>query len=365
MKEKKFEAVLKRSVAMFNMMTGRDLTEREGNAFIQIFDLVDEFHQPGADDATEAFNVITAVQPKKGLRDRPADDILQKLNIPTFVAAEDSPRQEVETPPVDMPRHSCGCPDGCCTCTDQMLSTVAEKHDVDPQVLAQLAKAECAEPMRWVASVGPDDQTPEKAQEVDAAWQAREIEQAEEFDSIEAARRAKPTADGAVRYVQTGDKNRHPVGYDWQICALCRSGSKPNSIIRCYRSEPTPEEFYDLYIRFERQTHWVFLNRWNNGAGRWDSVNKQYLAEHEQALRNLRGTLPPRVTKVSVGGEPPKLNLLAIAKTGWLKPEFPWRISRKDGHCVYLDHEPTRVELTRNSDMKFLAVKQKRPEIYL
>ena len=104
MKEKKFEAVLKRSVAMFNMMTGRDLTEREGNAFIQIFDLVDEFHQPGTDDATEAFNVITAVQPQKGLRDRPAADILQKLNIPTFVAAEDSPRQEVETPPVDIRR---------------------------------------------------------------------------------------------------------------------------------------------------------------------------------------------------------------------------------------------------------------------
>lgn len=372
MNEKKYEAVLKRCVTMFNMMTGRDLTQREGNAFIQLFDLVEEFHEAGAGDAAEVFNTIAAVQPRKGLRDRPASEDLQKLQIPVLG----------EKPTV-MPRHPCGCPDGCCTCvTEVSLDDVAKRTGIDAGVLEQLAKAESAEhgkpiggkvelplgeptPMRWVAAIGPDDHTPEKAQEVDAAWQAREIEQAEEFDSIEAARRAKPATDGAVRYVQTGDKNRHPVGYDWQICALCRSGSKPNSIIRCYRSEPTPEEFYDLYIRYERQTHWVFLNRWNNGAQRWENVNDRYLAENEKALRNLRGTLPPRVTRVTSGGEPPKLNLLAIAKTGWLKPEFPWRISRKDGHCVYLDHEPTRVELTRNSDMKFIAVKQKRPEIYL
>lgn len=61
--EQKFEAVLKKSVAMFNMLTGKTMTEQEGRAFIDIFDLA-EAYTAGVVEvpaSAEAFDVLSQV----------------------------------------------------------------------------------------------------------------------------------------------------------------------------------------------------------------------------------------------------------------------------------------------------------------
>ena len=390
MKQQKFEATLKKSVAMFNMLTGRDLTEREGSAFIHIFDLVDDYTGAGG-DAVQTFDVLSQAAPKPGLRETPAAKDLQKLDLPVFTDTRPQTDQELYKSVSD-----CDCPEGRCTCTDQMLANVPSRaakvivestptgvsspwldgrlKGIKPKNgkplggMVELALGEPS-PMRYVASVGPDDQTPEKAQEIDAAWQSRDEEHVQERSRIEQERVARAASEKAARYVETTDRHKHPVGYDWQVCALCRDGARDNSFIRCYKSEPTPEEFFELYRLYDAHSHWVFINRWNAGAQRWDKFLEEYLEQHAQAIRNLRGTIPPRVIKVSKDPEELKGRDVSMPPMSdpWEEADKPWRIRYYSDVMqrvifTYIDKKPTGAEMAHFHHTKCLAVSQARPK---
>lgn len=404
MKQQKFEATLKKSVAMFNMLTGRDLTEREGSAFIHIFDLVDDYTGAGS-DAVQAFDVLSQAAPKPGLRETPAAKQLQELDLPVFTDTRPQTAQELYKSVSD-----CGCPEGRCTCTDQMLANVpsraakvavestpasvspwldarpkgvkqdsamaaaAKQYGIRPKVLEQLAKAESADNKQPIGGIvetaaGVFSAEPEKQAEIDAAWQSRDEEHVQERSRIEQERVARAASEKAARYVETTDRHKHPVGYDWQVCALCREGARDNSFVRCYKSEPTPEEFFELYRLYDAHSHWVFINRWNAGAQRWDKFLEEYLEQHAQAIRNLRGTIPPRVIKVSKDPEELKGRDVSMPPMSdpWEEADKPWRIRYYSDVMqrvifTYIDKKPTGAEMAHFHHTKCLAVSQARPK---
>ncbi|WP_109217582.1 hypothetical protein [Klebsiella pneumoniae] len=404
MKQQKFEATLKKSVAMFNMLTGRDLTEREGSAFIHIFDLVDDYTGAGS-DAVQAFDVLSQAAPKPGLRETPAAKDLQKLDLPVFTDPRPQTTQELYEAVAD-----CGCPEGRCTCTDQMLANVpsraakvvvestpasvspwldarpkgvkqdsamaaaAKQYGIRPKVLEQLAKAESSDNKQPIGGIvetaaGVFSAEPEKQAEIDAAWQSRDEEHVQERSRIEQERVARAASEKAARYVETTDRHKHPVGYDWQVCALCREGARDNSFVRCYKSEPTPEEFFELYRLYDAHSHWVFINRWNAGAQRWDKFLEEYLEQHAQAIRNLRGTIPPRVIKVSKDPEELKGRDVSMPPMSdpWEEADKPWRIRYYSDVMqrvifTYIDKKPTGAEMAHFHHTKCLAVSQARPK---
>ncbi len=208
--------------------------------------------------------------------------------------------------------------------------------------------------------VEPVPATAAPADQVEAAWKQRELQQAEEFDEIEANRRKAEK--GVMRI--TGDRRDRINGFDWQLIALPRDKNPDGAHFRVFTREPTPEEFFELYKLYDAMTHYVHLNKWSNGYRRYEAITPDYMERHAVALRNIRGTIV-RVSKVTKGDGPRPLNLVAIAQTGWEKPEFQWCIQRKDGFRQYQDKEPTRVELMRASTTSLVATKQQRPEIYL
>lgn len=354
MKQQKFEATLKKSVAMFNMLTGRDLTEREGSAFIQIFDLVDEYTGTGG-DAVQTFDVLSQAQPAKpGMRETPAAKELQALDIPTLA------HREVYAAVAD-----CGCPEGRCTCTNEMLANVPSRA---AKVIVESTPTSIS-PWLDRGPKGLQRTDPAKQAEIDAAWQTRDREQAQESERIEESIRTSAASEKASRYVNTNGRDKHPVGYDWQVCALCREGSPNNSTVRCYKSKPTPEEFFELYRLYDAHTHWVFINRWNAGAQRWDRYLHEYLQEHEQEIRNLRGTIPPRVVKVSK--DPDELRGRDVSEppmsAPWEEDDKPWRIryfSDVMGRVIftYVDKKPTGAEMMHFHHTKCLAVSQAKPK---
>ena len=405
MKQQKFEATLKKSVAMFNMLTGRDLTEREGSAFIHIFDLVDDYTGAGS-DAVQAFDVLSQAAPKPGLRETPTAKDLQKLDLPVFTDTRPLATKELYEAVAD-----CGCPEGRCTCTDAMLANVpsraakvvveptptsvsspwldarpkgvnqdsamaaaAKQYGIKPKVMEQLAKAESSENKQPIGGIvetaaGVFSAEPEKQAEIDAAWQSRDQEHVQERSRIEQERLARAASEKAARYVQTTERQKHPVGYDWQVCALCREGSRENSTIRCYKSEPTPEEFFELYRLYDAHTHWVFINRWNAGAQRWDRSLEEYLQNHDQAIRNLRGTIPPRVVKVSKDPEELRGRDVSMPPMSdpWEEADKPWRIRYYSDVMqrvifTYIDKKPTSAEMMHFHHTKCLAVSQARPK---
>jgi hypothetical protein len=354
--ETQFKAVLKKSVAMFNMLTGKKMTEREGRAFIEIFDMAEGYLKTVVPDAAETFDVLSQVT-YEGPTDEENRERLRQMveNLPRFTerrAGVDDYGNRIDntaiekSPPEDSLHEKCGCPWGSCTCTNEMLAEAARKHDINPLV------------MQGVVELVVDDAHREA--EIEAAWQSREIEQAEEADRIESNLRAAK----AKNSFDTDRRDDHREGFDYQIVALCRLGVRTNSIIRCFATMPSPAEFWELYRKYEERTHWCFINEWNPHKG-WLSILEPYMLEHAVALRNLRGTIPPKSVKVSKGDAPRALNLIKIAETGWERPEFAWCISRKDGFTQYQDTEPTRVELVKASTTTYVATKRKRPEIYL
>ena len=354
MKEKKFDAVLKRSVAMFNMLTGRDLTEREGNAFIQIFDLTTEYHAPGSTgDAAEAFNILSAVQPKPGLRDRPAADELVALDIPTL---GDKPK--------DMPRLPCGCPDGCCTCVIQVsLSDVAKQAGIEPRVLDQIANTESAEhdKPRWGAVIQCDEKQSADLEQLVDAEQAHFAEQRQRVN--EASRNVSLSKKS--RYVPPPIKSEsrlHIPGYDWQIVVLHRLKDPAKTYIMHYAEMPTQAEFAEHFALFHARAHYVHCNEWvNNG---WQGITDRYdTSAPEKVLR-----APNKVVRTA---EAPEMKGRDVSQPPlnhpWEEPDKPYRIryySDEVGFIrfTYVDKKPTSTVMAHFHHTKCLAISQAKPK---
>lgn len=363
MEKQKFEAVLKKSVVMYNMLTGNRMTEREGSAFIEIFDLVEAYNGT-PDSAVETFDVLSHIEPDK----------LTPVDIPTFIGrtvddiinndagavvvspegGEPVPKEEFTKPSSEVVKQPAARPK---SWLDRQLSGIR---------IETLKKSYFKPTNSDEQSAASDD--PDKEADIDAAWQRRDEEQAQERERIGHDLREQQAREHANRIVKTRERDSHPVGYDWQICALCRQGARENSIIQCYKSEPTPEEFYELYRLYDDQTHWVFVNRWNQGAQRWDKHLDQYLEAHGQAVRNLRGTLRPRPvtapeTKELRGRDVTQPPL----SDPWEEPEKPWRIRyysdvMKAVTFTYVDKKPTGAEMAHFHHTKCLAVSQAKPK---
>ena len=301
MEKDNFQAVLKRSVAMFNLLTGKNLTEREGNAFIQIFDLVDDYRGDCVSEAVQAANVLSHIEPD---------------NIP--------PQEKAVT------------------------------YSSEPQPVPAKGNTDSYSTVIHPIPVLPDDD--KKRTDIDAAYQQREIEQAEEFDRTEKNIRKSGAAEKTAHY-DCNDRRMHTFGFDWQMCALHRERDYSKVVIRCFDHEPTPEEFNEIYRLYDKGTHWVHLNKWDAKKYEWESITETYLTAHNQVIRNLRGTRGTGI-KVSKSEKTPVLDMIAIANMGWEKPEFEWCITRKDGFTSYQATEPTRVDLVKASTTAYIATKR-------
>lgn len=371
MEKDSFRAVLKRSVTMFNMLTGRDLTEREGSAFIQIFDLVDEYHAPGGDgNAADTFNTLSMVQPEPGLRERPAAKTLQDLNldIPAFIGRKTDeqvkvfadamstgtgamyvgadgvwhlPHEEVLKAPDEQPVDLCGCPFGRCTCTDEMLKA-ARQTDIKPEVLTGLASRESAQ-----------NKTPIGG-----------IVETESGQFKDGKRYIPPPIRTATR--------DHIQGYDWQIVVLDRWKDTSNSYAVHFAEMPTQREFDEHFAKYHQRTHYVHVNEWVNFG--WEGITERYDRTNHLKLKpspevsaeELR--VPDKVVRVAPAPELKGRDVSAPALTDpWEQPEKPFRIryySDVLGAVTfhYTDKKPTGAEMAHFHHTKCLAVSQAKPK---
>lgn len=119
MEKQSFDAVLKKSVVMFNMLTGNTMTEREGAAFLDIYDLVGDYH--GADDdAVETFDVLSHIEPDE-ITPIPPD-------IPQFIGRSPAAVRAAVSAVLDCE-----------------LGKSAKKHDIAPEVLKWSAQPDTAD----------------------------------------------------------------------------------------------------------------------------------------------------------------------------------------------------------------------------
>lgn len=371
MSENNNVAIMAKTIGMFNVLTGKSLTEQEGFAFIGLWDIAGE-HVNGplvcvpASAGAEMFAAATRVM------DAP------ELDIPQFVGRDPAagPGKTAMTKVVN---------DAAQTGTGAMIvgptgvehidtramhksseedeavgeysyAAVAQKYGISEVMLKSLATAESSSQI-----------DPETERQVDAAWQARSDMQAREAEWDNAKLIAAREKAAAERSVEVTHRSHHLQGYDWQVCALCRSGSRPNSTIRLYREEPTPAEFYELYKLYDQQTHWVFINTWNPSTQRWDKCLDQYMKENERDLRNLRGTIPrrprPEADAELVGRDVSE----APVSAEWEEPAKPFRIRYYSDAAnavvfFYTDKKPSGSEMAHFHHTKALAVVQARPK---
>lgn len=343
MKQQKFEATLKKSVAMFNMLTGRDLTEREGSAFIHIFDLVDDYTGAGG-DAVQTFDVLSQAQADKtGLRETPAAKQLQELDIPTLA------HREVYAAVAD-----CGCPEGRCTCTNEMLANVPSRvgkvivestptsvspwldgrlKGIQPKVVEQLAKAESAENKQPIGGI------------------------VETADGVIDARKPRYTPPPIKN-----DSRDHIPGYDWQIVVLRRDKDWNNSYVIHSAVMPTQAEFSEHYAYFHARTHYVHVNEWMNHG--WESITTRYdTSVPEAKLRE-----PNKVVRTAPAPELQGRDVsVPPMSEPWEEADKPWRIRYYSDVMqrvifTYIDKKPTSAEMMHFHHTKCLAVSQAKPK---
>ena len=386
MKQQKFEATLKKSVAMFNMLTGRDLTEREGSAFIHIFDLVDDYTGAGS-DAVQAFDVLSQAAPKPGLRETPAAKDLQKLDLPVSTEAQNgatdairhgtafmevSPgggkhitRDEVRAVQVDSTPtgvsspyeavEGCGCPEGRCTCTDEMLANVPSRaakvivestptgvsspwldgrlKGIKPKIVEQLARMESAENKQPIGGI------------------------VETADGVFDARKPRYTPPPI-----TNDNRDHIPGYDWQIVVLRRDKSWDGSYVIHSAVMPTQREFAEHFAHFRARTHYVHVNEWVHN--RWESITTRYdTSTPETELRE-----PNKVVRTAPAPELQGRDVSVPPMSDpWEEADKPWRIRYYSDVMqrvifTYIDKKPTGAEMAHFHHTKCLAVSQARPK---
>ncbi len=364
MKQQKFEATLKKSVAMFNMLTGRDLTEREGSAFIHIFDLVDDYTGAGS-DAVQAFDVLSQAAPKPGLRETPAAKDLQKLDLPVFTDTRPLATKELYEAVAD-----CGCPEGRCTCTDEMLANVPSRA---AKVVVESTPTSVSSP--WL-DARPKGVNQDSAMAAAAKQYGIKPKVMEQLAKAESAENKQPiggiveTADGVFdaskpRYTPppiTNDNRDHIPGYDWQIVVLRRDKSWDGSYVIHSAVMPTQREFAEHFAHFRARTHYVHVNEWVHN--RWESITTRYdTSTPETELRE-----PNKVVRTAPAPELQGRDVSVPPMSDpWEEADKPWRIRYYSDVMqrvifTYIDKKPTGAEMAHFHHTKCLAVSQARPK---
>lgn len=311
MEKKKYDVVLKRTVAMFNMLTGHSLNEREGSAFIQIFDLTEEFYKPESScsscsstcSSVNTFNTLSLIEPLPGLRDQPAAEELQALDLPTVTGK-------------------------------QLTATGTRLASLDPKVLEEIAAAESAGHDKPVAG-------------------AVELESGQRIEE-------KPK-----RYMPPPIRNTnrdHIQGFDWQIVVLSRQKERADTYIVHFAHMPTQAEFAEHFALYHARTHYVHCNEWVNY--KWEGITSRFdttLPEKELRAQN----------KVVCTSLAPELKGRDVSMTDmtapWEEADKPFRIryysdEMKRVRFTYVDKKPTGAEMAHFHHTKCLAVSQARPK---
>lgn len=326
--EKQFEAVLKKSVAMYSMLTGKPMTEREGRAFIEIFDMTEAYLASGANitGAAETFDILSQID-VRGPTDEEQKRRIAELvnNPPQFVGrlpddATPVPRQEVYVDPASPdgdksvlaevetgddgaktvtrvevaaePVDICGCPFGRCTCTDKML---AKKKGYTPPP------------------------------------------------------------------IQNHDRD-HILGYDWQIVVLSREKDERDSYMVHYAEMPTQAQFIEHFVKFHERTHYVHVNEWVNYG--WEGITERYDRSAPASSLTRKNEVVRTATAPELRGRdvsaPP-------VSSPWEEQDKAWRIryySDATGAVIfhYCDKRPTSAEMAHFHHAKCMAVSQARPK---
>ena len=203
----KHEFVLKKTVAMFNKLTGKRMTAREGNQFLDLYDFVAEYAAPEQPEESAA-----PIEPTPWQQATSETQTIERepgLEIPTFIGRE--VEQAVEAAPAQL---------------------------VDVALLENR-----------VVTDSPDTAT---------------VPARPRF-TFEPPAAAAPAPARAGKYapppIRTHDRE-HIQGYDWQLVVLCREKNPENSYIMHYAEKPKQAEFNEHYALYDAQTHFVHLNEW-------------------------------------------------------------------------------------------------------
>lgn len=348
--ETQFKAVLKKSVAMFNMLTGKKMTEREGRAFIEIFDMAEAYSSTVAPDPAETFDVLSQVT-YEGQTDEENSERLRKMveNLPRFTdrrteldkTVSATGRRWMDVSPAGIqivqrqdvvPLDKCGCPVGRCTCTNEMLAEAARKHDIDPKFLNAMARQESS-----------DNKTPIVG-----------IVETENGQFKDGKRYTPPPIRNQSR--------DHIQGYDWQICVLSREKNPDDTYVIHYAEMPTQGELDEHFVKYHERTHYVHVNEWINWG--WEGITDRYdRSESAAAL-----TKPNAVVRTAPA---PELRGRDVSQppmsAAWEEPEKPWRIRyfsdvAQEVIFSYCTKRPTSAQMAHFHHAKCMAVSQARPK---
>ncbi|AXF51473.1 hypothetical protein PQA73_gp45 [Erwinia phage Pavtok] len=317
------EFVLKKAVAMFNKLTGKKMTTREGGTFLDIYDLVAQHSQPAA-PADEPAATVELTPWQKATLDThgecaPEPDATPEAEplkeIPTFIGRE--VEKAVKPQPVE---HS------------PELVAVAESVGVEPAVLKQVAASESAEPQPGRAET-----------------------KASQFTF----------SDYAPPPIRTRERAHIP-GYDWQILVLDRDRNPENSYIMHYALKPKQAEFNEHYAHFDARTHYVHLNE--KRGREWVSITDNFApffykpapTQREAAPRIVHEAKAPEPKPAGRDVSTPELS------TPWAEPEKAFRIryySDVAGAVIYyyVNKKPSGSEMAYFHHTKCLAAVQARP----
>ena len=299
--EKQFETVLKKSVAMYSMLTGKAMTEREGRAFIEIFDMTEAYLANGTQNgsATETFDILSSVDIPvlrgRSMEDMVADVINHGTGAIKLTEADIShvPLKDIYTDP----------------------ASPAGDHTVTVEV-------------------------------------ATDAHGNKSFSSAQAKRYTPPPI--------TSNTRQHIQGYDWQIAVLARDKNPEDTYVIHYAYMPTQVEFAEHYIKFQRQTHYVHVNEWVNHD--WEGITKTY--DTSSASRQLPNQIVRTADAPELRGRdvsaPPVTSPWEQEDKAWRIRYY----SDATGAVIftYVDKRPTAAEMAHFHHAKCMAVSQARPK---
>ncbi len=316
--EKQFEAVLKKSVAMYSMLTGKPMSEREGRAFIEIFDMTEAYLASGSNitGAAETFDILYQID-VRGPTDAEQRQRIAELvnNPPKFVGRDPEPvvvvHKTAEVPlSHELPRTE--------------VYTDPASPDGDKQVTAEVV-----------------------------------------IDTYGAKTVTSVTVDDKKRYTPPPIHNHdrdHILGYDWQIVVLSREKNEHDSYMVHYAEMPTQAQFSEHFGLFHARTHYVHVNEWVNYG--WEGITERY----DRSAPTKALSQPNKVVRTA---PPPELRSRDVSapsiSSPWEQEDKDWRIryySDTSGAVIfhYCDKRPTSAEMAHFHHAKCMAVSQARPK---
>lgn len=369
--EKQFDAVLKKSVAMYTLLTGKSMTEREGRAFIEIFDMAEAYltKEVPVTGATEAFDILSQVL-YEGPTDEELQENLRRLveNPPAFVGRDGEPGVVVQGNRIYPDPARCAI--GRCTCTNDILAEVplpANIIAVDPASpdgdYAATAEVEFDDyGNRKVKSV--QIEAPKGAirswLDAEPAGLHRDVGLGKTATAVQ-TQPQEPKQRYCPEPIHCQTRN-HIQGYDWQIVVLSRDKDADNSYVVHFAFMPTQAQFDEHFVKFHDRTHYVHVNEWVHGN--WEGITDRY----DRSAPTAALTKPDAVVRTAPA---PELRGRDVSQppmsTAWEEPAKPWRIRyfsdvAQEVIFSYCDKRPTSAQMAHFHHAKCMAVSQARPK---